>query len=120
MFNNGKVTYGAGELFWPDMPKVGDCINMCKTRKPKQTPDMAVSGQVDKNNKASVIKYDNFYYECDATNKCPAEPGEEVIKACQCLNEFAEASAIMQVIRQAGQDMICSSGNPKKPDGSSK
>lgn len=120
MFNNGKVTYGAGELFWPDMPKVGDCINMCKTRKPKQTPDMAVSGQVDKNNKAGVIKYDNFYYECDATNKCPAEPGEEVIKACQCLNEFAEASAIMQVIRQAGQDMICSSGNPKKPDGSSK
>lgn len=120
MFNNGKVSYGAGELFWPDMPKVGDCINMCKTRKPKQTPDMAVSGQVDKNNKAGVIKYDNFYYECDATNKCPAEPGEEVIKACQCLNEFAEASAIMQVIRQAGQDMICSSGNPKKPDGSSK
>ncbi|EAZ6216277.1 conjugal transfer protein TraN [Salmonella enterica subsp. enterica serovar Enteritidis] len=120
MFNNGKVSYGAGELFWPDMPKVGDCINMCKTRKPKQTPDMAVSGQVDKNNKSGVIKYDNFYYECDATNKCPAEPGEEVIKACQCLNEFAEASAIMQVIRQAGQDMICSSGNPKKPDGSSK
>ncbi|EJE3725245.1 conjugal transfer protein TraN [Salmonella enterica] len=120
MFNNGKVSYGAGELFWPDMPKVGDCINMCKTRKPKQTPDMAVSGQVDKNNKAGVIKYDNFYYECDATNKCPAESGEEVIKACQCLNEFAEASAIMQVIRQAGQDMICSSGNPKKPDGSSK
>ncbi|EAO9794550.1 conjugal transfer protein TraN [Salmonella enterica] len=120
MFNNGKVSYGAGELFWPDMPKVGDCINMCKTRKPKQTPDMAVSGQVDKNNKSGVIKYDNFYYECDATNKCPAEPGEEVIKACQCLNEFAEASAIMQVIRQAGQDMICSSGNPKKPDGSNK
>ncbi|MCU3493002.1 conjugal transfer protein TraN [Enterobacter hormaechei subsp. steigerwaltii] len=120
MFNNGKVSYGAGELFWPDMPKVGDCINMCKTRKPKQTPDMAVTGQVDKNNKSGVIKYDNFYYECDATNKCPAEPGEEVIKACQCLNEFAEASAIMQVIRQAGQDMICSSGNPKKPDGSNK
>ncbi|EJY8473210.1 conjugal transfer protein TraN, partial [Cronobacter sakazakii] len=76
MFNNGKVSYGAGELFWPDMPKVGDCINMCKTRKPKQTPDMAVTGQVDKNNKSGVIKYDNFYYECDATNKCPAEPGE--------------------------------------------
>ncbi|EJL7720590.1 conjugal transfer protein TraN, partial [Cronobacter sakazakii] len=115
MFNNGKVSYGAGELFWPDMPKVGDCINMCKTRKPKQTPDMAVTGQVDKNNKSGVIKYDNFYYECDATNKCPAEPGEEVIKACQCLNEFAEAAAIMQVIRQGGQDMICSSGKPKKP-----
>ncbi|WLZ52004.1 conjugal transfer protein TraN (plasmid) [Enterobacter hormaechei] len=120
MFNNGKVSYGAGELFWPDMPKVGECINMCKTRKVKSAPDMAISGQVDKNNKGGVVKYDNFYYECDTSNQCPAGPGEEVIKACQCLNEFAEASAIMQVIRQAGQDMICSSGTPKNPDGTSK
>lgn len=117
MFSNGKVTYGSGELFWPDMPQVGPCINMCKTRKPKNTPDMALSGQVNKDNKTGVVKYDNFYYECDAGNQCPAEPGEEVIKACQCLNEFAEASAIMQVIRQAGQDMICSSGETKMPDG---
>ena len=78
---------------------------------------MALSGQVNKDNKSGVVKYDNFYYECDAGNQCPAEPGEEVIKACQCLNEFAEASAIMQVIRQAGQDMICSSGETKMPDG---
>ncbi|ECG2771148.1 conjugal transfer protein TraN, partial [Salmonella enterica subsp. enterica serovar Tennessee] len=120
MFTNGNVTYGSGELFWPDMPKVGECINMCKTRKAKQTPDMAISGQVDKNNKTGVTKYDNFYYECDATNQCPAGAGEEVIKACQCLNEFAEAAAIMQVVRQAGQDMICSSGNAKMPDGKSK
>ncbi|WP_303745460.1 conjugal transfer protein TraN [Enterobacter hormaechei] len=120
MFNNGKVSYGAGELFWPDMPKVGECINMCKTRKVKSAPDMAISGQVDKNNKGGVVKYDNFYYECDTSNQCPAGPDEEVIKACQCLNEFAEASAIMQVIRQAGQDMICSSGTAKNPDGTSK
>lgn len=117
MFTNGNVSYGSGELFWPDMPKVGDCINMCKTRKPKVTPEMALSGQVDKNNKPGLVKYDNFYYECDLSNKCPASPGEEVIKSCQCLNEFAEASAIMQVIRQAGQDMICTSGSPKKPNG---
>ncbi|MCZ6149275.1 conjugal transfer protein TraN [Cronobacter sakazakii] len=117
MFSNGNVKYGEGELFWPDMPTVGPCVNMCKTRKAKTAPDMAISGQVDKNNKSGVVKYDNFYYECDASNQCPAEPGEEVIKACQCLNEFAEAAAIMQVIRQGGQDMICSSGKPKKPDG---
>ncbi|EGJ7693505.1 conjugal transfer protein TraN [Escherichia coli] len=120
MFSNGKVTYGEGELFWPEMPTVGPCINMCKTRKPKTTPDMSISGQVDKNNSSGLIKYDNFYYECDANNACPSGSGEEVIKACQCLNEFAEASAIMQVIRQAGQDMICSSGETKKPDGSAK
>ncbi|EOR7867385.1 conjugal transfer protein TraN [Escherichia coli] len=120
MFSNGKVSYGAGELFWPEMPTVGPCINMCKTRKVKQTPDMAISGQVDKNNKPGITKYDNYYYECDNGNSCPAGPGEEVIKACQCLNEFAEASAIMQVIRQAGNDMICSSGTPKNPDGTAK
>lgn len=116
MFSNGQVTYGSGELFWPDMPTVGPCINMCKTRKAKTTPDMSISGQVDKNNNAGVVKYDNFYYECDTGNTCPAGPGEEIVKACQCLNEFAEASAIMQVMRQAGQDMICTSGTQKKPD----
>ncbi|MCL6336311.1 conjugal transfer protein TraN [Pectobacterium carotovorum subsp. carotovorum] len=117
---NGNVTYGSGDLFWPDMPTVGPCANMCKTRKPKTMPDMAISGQVDKNNKNDVIKYDNFYYECDASNQCPSGPGEEIIKSCQCLNEFAEAAAIMQIIRQAGQDMICSSGEAKMPDGSKK
>ncbi len=117
MFSNGNVTYGAGELFWPDMPTVGPCVNMCKTRKPKIAPDMAISGQVDRNNQTGVTKYDNFYYECGSNNQCPASAGEEVVKACQCLNEFAEAAAIMQVIRQGGQDMICSSGTPKKPDG---
>ncbi len=116
MFSNGQVTYGSGELFWPDMPTVGPCINMCKTRKAKTTPDMSISGQVDKNNNAGVVKYDNFYYECDTGNTCPSGPGEEIVKACQCLNEFAEASAIMQVMRQAGQDMICTSGTQKKPD----
>lgn len=120
MFSNGNVSYGSGELFWPDMPSVPTCINMCKTRKAKTTPDMSMSGQVDNNNKPTVTKYDNYYYECDSNNQCQAGPGEEVVKACQCINEFAEAAAIMQVIRQAGQDMICSSGTTKKPDGSSK
>lgn len=117
--NTGNVSYGSGELFWPDMPTVGTCVNMCKTRKQKTTPEMSTSGQVDKNNKPTVTKYDNYYYECDQSNQCPAGEGEEVIKACQCLNEFGEAAAIMQVIRQAGQDMICSSGNTKMPDGKS-
>lgn len=81
---------------------------------------MVVFGQVDKNNKVSVIKYDNFYYECDVMNKCFVESGEEVIKVCQCFNEFVEVLVIMQVICQVGQDMICSFGNFKKLDGLSK
>ncbi|MGX9280548.1 conjugal transfer protein TraN [Pantoea ananatis] len=118
MFSNGNVSYGAGELFWPKMPTVGDCTNVCKTRKVKETPDMTVSGTTDKTRTGANVQYNYYYHECDTSNQCPAEAGEEVVKACQCMNEFAEAAAIMQTMRQAGQDMICTSGEKKNPDGS--
>ncbi|MBB6117752.1 hypothetical protein F4826_004731 [Rahnella inusitata] len=122
MFSNGKVSYGAGELFWPKMPDVGSCVNVCKTRKVKETPEMMVSGTTDKDRVKGNVQYNYYYHECDAVNgapnQCPADPGEEVVKACQCMNEFAEAAAIMQTMRQAGSDMICSSGAMKNPDGS--
>lgn len=83
----------------------------------KTTPDMSVSGQIDKNKKPGQKVYNYFYHECSSDNKCSSDEGEEVVKACQCINEFAEAAAIMQTMRQAGQDMICSSGEIKNPNG---
>jgi hypothetical protein len=44
---------------------------------------------------------------------CPAGDGEEIITDCQCVNEFAEAAAIMQTLRLGAQDMICSDGTKK-------
>ncbi|HDL6967782.1 TPA: conjugal transfer protein TraN [Yersinia enterocolitica] len=114
---NGKVTLGEGDLFWPKLPTVNECVNVCKTRKEKTTPDMSVSGQVDKNKVPGQKVYNYYYHECGTDNKCVTDSDEDVVKACQCINEFAEAAAIMQTMRQAGQDMICSSGEIKNPNG---
>ncbi|WP_152495201.1 conjugal transfer protein TraN [Dickeya sp. NCPPB 3274] len=115
---DGKVSYGEGDLFWPAMPTVSECVNVCKTRKPKTTPDMSASGQVDKVKNTGQVSYNYYYHECGTSNTCTPGDGEEVVKACQCINEFAEAAAIMQIMRQAGKDLICSSGTERNPDGS--
>ncbi len=120
MFSNGKTTYGDGDLFWPSLPTVNECVNVCKTRREKNTADMAASGQVNKNKTDTQKSYDYYYHECGTANTCNTGEGEEVVKACQCINEFAEAAAIMQTMRQAGKDMICSSGVQKYPDGTTK
>jgi len=39
--------------------------------------------------------------------------GEEIIKDCQCIDEFAETFTLLETIREAGQDAICSSGAKK-------
>lgn len=75
---------------------------------------MSLGGSVS--GKQTAPSYNFYYHQCTKDNVCPAEPGETVVKACQCLDEFADAAAIMQIIRQAGQDMICSSGETKGPN----
>ena len=42
-------------------------------------------------------------------------PWEQIVKDCQCINEFAEAAVIMQSLRQAGKDLICTSGQKGMP-----
>jgi hypothetical protein len=58
---------------------------------------------------------DSYYYKpCveEATNqwRCPVEDGEQIIDNCKCINNFGQAAGVIQAIRQAGQDIICSSG----------
>lgn len=50
------------------------------------------------------------YHECNAAGACPLEAGETQEKDCACINEWAEAATIMQIMRMAGSDFTCSSG----------
>jgi len=97
------------------------CTMTCKTRKPRVMNDMTLSGPTGENHKEPVT-YDFFYHQCTGSNfdVCPAGEGEEVLKSCQCLNEFAEATSMMQSLRLAGQDLICTNGESKMPDGEDK
>lgn len=115
---DGKEKYSSGVLNFNGIPTTKSCTLACKTRSKKEDPGMAVTGSVSKNQ--NIDTYNFYYHECSNDNVCPAAPGETIIKQCQCLDEFADAAAVMQILRQAGQDMICSSGTEKKPNGEAK
>jgi len=58
------------------------------------------------------VTYDFFYRPCKV-GVCQIETGETVVKECQCLEEFGEAAAMMQLLRMASSDLVCSSGRTK-------
>ncbi|MCW2338202.1 hypothetical protein M2337_002435 [Sphingobium sp. B2D3A] len=90
----------------PDRGSVPACEPICKTRAPKVNTQAAVSGVVGaKQNDPNG--YDTFYHACDSANQCPAGPGEEIVSACGCLDDFPEAVVMMQTVRLAGADLVC-------------
>lgn len=42
-----------------------------------------------------------------AAAACPVNPGETIISACSCRNDFGAAASAMQTIRASSQDTIC-------------
>jgi hypothetical protein len=100
-----------------------DCEFACKVKviEPKTGVYMKNSSTTfdlqygTKTEKTGVSTTESYYYKpCveEATNtwRCPIEGGEQMVDDCKCINNFSQAAVIMQVIRQAGQDFICSSG----------
>ena len=110
---DGTQSFSSGNLSLYDS-NVETCPQVCKTRKAVTAADMSLAG-VTNDKTTSDTQYDIFYHECGSSSTCPAGTGEEVIKACQCLNEFSEAASIMQILRMAGQDRICSNGTKATP-----
>jgi hypothetical protein len=84
-----------------------DCEFVCKTRKIVQDTQAGLAG-VSTDYQSSNQGYDILYHVCGADNTCPVGAGEEIVKECQCLDEFAEAASIMMVLDEAGRDMECS------------
>lgn len=56
--------------------------------------------------------WDIYYHACSADNVCPAGNGEEIVSACGCLDDFPEAVAMMQTLRLAGADLVCTATAP--------
>jgi hypothetical protein len=109
---SGSWAESVGELTKPATDLVSDCEMACKTRKAKidtQANLLGTSSQYQ----ADTQSYDIIYHTCDNKGVCPAETGEEIVKGCQCLNEFNEAASVMQMLRLGSQDAICSDGVPK-------
>jgi len=117
-FQDKRLTAGGwsatnGSITLPGRDPSATCELACKTRIPKNDTQVTVSGDVTAMRNPAT-SYDFFYRVCDQNNHCPAGAGEEIVKECQCLNDFAEAATIIQTLRVAGKDTICTTGN-KKP-----
>jgi len=110
---DGTQTFSAGDMF-TFTDNANACIQTCKTRKAVDELDVAADGATSDMLRDSTT-YNEYYYECQ-DNICPSGVGEEVVNQCGCNNEFGEAAAAMQIIRIAGQDMICSDGTEEPPN----
>ncbi|MDO3377085.1 hypothetical protein [Geoalkalibacter halelectricus] len=95
----------------PQAAVIEECEPVCKTRRPKVEAQVAVAGTAVQA-RTEPLSFEFFYRPCREM-RCPVEPGEEIVQDCRCLNEFAEAAAIMQTLRLAGRDQICSDGAAK-------
>jgi hypothetical protein len=89
----------------PDDP-VEACTPMCRTRKLRPGVNAGVPGPQSALNPTGV-SYDFTIKECDASNACPLEPGEQQVAACDCRSNFAQAAAMMQTIRSVAEDTVC-------------
>lgn len=88
-------------------PGVEACSKVCKVKAPRKLSEITQSGVVSQKHRGPRWR---FHYKSCGNNECPLDGDEQIMKPCGCINEFADAAAIMQTIRQAGQDIICSSG----------
>lgn len=90
----------------PDRGSVAACEPICKTRAPSVNNAAAPAGVVGSQQNVPTA-FDSFYHACSSDNVCPTGPGEEIVSACGCLDDFPEAVVMMQTVRLAGADLVC-------------
>lgn len=93
----------------PSTPSAGTCEMSCKTSKAAIDTDASLSGNTSQF-RTSTNTVDVFYKTCprvSGTPSCPLDPGETLIANCQCQDDFAEAASMMEVLKSAGEEMIC-------------
>lgn len=95
----------------PDRGSVPACESICKTRAPHVNTGAAPAGVVG-NRQNDPASYDTFYHACDSNNVCPLGTGEQLVTGCGCLDDFPEAVAMMQTVRLAGADLVCTRAVP--------
>lgn len=109
---DGSTSTSSRSFALPDRGSVPACEPICKTRAVKANSGVAVDGVVAAKQNTPV-GYDTFYHACTTdsagSDHCPIGPGEALVSACGCIDDFPEAVVMMQTVRLGGADMICTS-----------
>lgn len=111
---NGTVTTTTAAFGMPSEPVVPACEAICKTRAPVANTAAAPAG-VTGSQQNDPTGWNVYYHTCSGgvgstDTICPTGPGEEIVSACGCLDEFPEAAVMMQSVRLAGSDLTCNAG----------
>lgn len=106
------VTYTNQQIQIKPGEKQADCEKVCRVKAPKPNTQVGLGDAVTQNWATTQGNY-VFYYRPCSDDVCSIEEGEVIDIPCQCMNDFGAASTLMQTMRLAGQDMICTSGNIK-------
>ncbi|WP_334184827.1 hypothetical protein [Novosphingobium sp.] len=109
--NDGSFSETTRPFSLPDRGSVAACEPICKTRKAAANDGVAADGIVAGRQNVPVGEEIHFH-ACTDDNRCPAGPGEEIVSACGCLDDFPEAVAMMQTVRLAGADLVCTQVTP--------
>lgn len=104
---DGSVVESSRPFAMPARPGVRACEPICKTRAPRANTGISAEAVVAAQQNVPS-GWDSFYHACQSGTVCPAGPGEEIISACGCLDDFPEAVVMMQTVRLAGADLACS------------
>jgi len=106
---DGTVATTTAAFGMPAEPPVPACEAICKTRAAVTNTAAAPAG-VTGAQQNDPSGWSVFYHACGTDNVCPAGPGEAIVSACGCLDEFPEAAVMMQSVRLAGSDLTCNAG----------
>jgi hypothetical protein len=82
------------------------CEKACKVTKPITKTELGAD--VGTWDIQKSVASEQVYYRTCLEDVCPKKDGETVVVDCSCLNDFAEATSVMQTMESASKDMICS------------
>jgi len=89
-----------------------ECEYVCKVEVPEVGKDVRKDMDLNRNPK-KVFVYRPCTPDEQGRYTCPVNPGERIISDCTCDSFFTEAAIVLQAMRLAGSDFICSSGVEK-------
>lgn len=90
----------------PPREDVPHCEASCRVKILVQDTQAALSGTTD-DYRTTVNSYEFAIRKC-VNNVCPIGRGEILVQNCGCTSYFNEAASMLQVVQDAGKDLICS------------
>ena len=92
---------------YPDTEEFSDCELACKILRPVDDTNVLQEGTVS-DYKKTKESFEYIVEPCDNNGACPVKPGDSIVTDCSCISSFSEMVSIMQGLKEASDDMVCS------------